>query len=404
MLTIGLMSGTSTDGIDAALVELARREGSAPGWQVALKAFLTMPYPEVVRQELFRLFAGEAEGTARVCHMNYVVGELFARAAQAVAAEGGVPMEAVECIASHGQTIWHQAQATTVADVTTRATLQIGEPGVIAERTGCTVVANFRARDIAAGGHGAPLAPYVDYLLLADPVRPRIAQNIGGIANLTYLPPACPPEAVLAFDTGPGNAMIDAAVSLASNGEHAYDQDGRQAARGTVQGDLLERLLRHDYFDEPPPKSTGRELFGLQWVESLKDLMGTDSRDDDLVATLTRFTVESIADAYERWLPSLTSETEIVLSGGGAHNPTLVMWLAERVRPARVRSSDEFGLPVDAKEAMLFAILGAETLRGAPGNLPGATGAARPVILGQIVPGRDWPQKFAHAFWSRAES
>jgi anhydro-N-acetylmuramic acid kinase len=386
MLAIGLMSGTSADGIDAALVEL---EGSGARQKVTLRAFRTVPYPEAVRNAIFTLFDPKDSSTDLLCRTNFVLGELFARAASAVAADGGVPIESVEFIASHGQTVWHQPDEESVGGVKTRSTLQIGEPAVIAERTGCTVVANFRGRDIAAGGQGAPLAPYGDYLLLTDPERPRIAQNIGGIANLTYLPPGARPEQVIAFDTGPGNAIIDAAIFVQTQGHWHFDRDGGRAASGAaaINGNYLELLLRHDYLELPPPKSTGRETFGARWVEGL---MARRGRDDGFIATLTQFVVESIAQAYERWLPPLTPETEIILSGGGARNPTLVNWLTERVKPAVVRRSDEFGLPIDAKEAMLFAVLGAETLRGAPANLPSATGAARPVVLGQIVPGRGW--------------
>jgi anhydro-N-acetylmuramic acid kinase len=389
MLAIGLMSGTSADGIDAALVEL---EGSGARQKVTLRAFRTVPYPEAVRNAIFTLFDPKDSSTDLLCRTNFVLGELFARAASAVAADGGVPIESVEFIASHGQTVWHQPDEESVGGVKTRSTLQIGEPAVIAERTGCTVVANFRGRDIAAGGQGAPLAPYGDYLLLTDPERPRIAQNIGGIANLTYLPPGARPEQVIAFDTGPGNAIIDAAIFVQTQGHWHFDRDGGRAASGAaaINGNYLELLLRHDYLELPPPKSTGRETFGARWVEGL---MARRGRDDGFIATLTQFVVESIAQAYERWLPPLTPETEIILSGGGARNPTLVNWLTERVKPAVVRRSDEFGLPIDAKEAMLFAVLGAETLRGAPANLPSATGAARPVVLGQIVPGRGWREQ-----------
>jgi anhydro-N-acetylmuramic acid kinase len=391
MLAIGLMSGTSADGIDAALVEMGTAEApwdGSPGRPIKLLAFDTVAYPEKVRNELFSLFADRDIRTSEVCRLNFVLGELFARAARAVAEAGEAPLETVAFIASHGQTVWHQPEPERLAEVKTRSTLQLGEPAVIAERTGCTVVANFRARDMAAGGQGAPLAPYVDYLLLTDPERPRIAQNIGGIANLTYLRPGGQPGEVIAFDTGPGNAPIDAAVTFQSQGHYRYDVDGRRAAKGTVNQNLLEFMLRHEYLEAPPPKSTGRELFGAKFAEGLHYGRG---RDDGLVATLTRFTVESIALGYERWLPPLTPETEIVLSGGGARNPTLVSWLRDRVRPAQLKMSDEFGLPGDAKEAMLFAVLGAETLRGAPSNLPSATGAAQPVVLGQVVPGRGWP-------------
>jgi anhydro-N-acetylmuramic acid kinase len=390
MLAIGLMSGTSADGIDAALVELTPPGGdetAGSGWRIALRAFLTQPYPEAVRRDLFALFDPERGTTPLLSRTSFVLGELFAQAALAVAAEGRTPIESVEFVASHGQTVWHQPDPETVDEISTRSTLQIGEPALIAERTGCTVVANFRARDIAAGGQGAPFAPFVDYLLLTHPSRPRIAQNIGGIANLTYLPPAARPDQVLAFDTGPGNASIDAAVWLETQGREDFDRDGRRATRVAWDPRLLANLMEHPYLAQPPPKSTGREMFGMDWVAGLRRRRAGDN---ELIATLTRFTVESIALSYERWLPPLTAETEIVLSGGGARNPTLVAWLKERVRPAVVRLSDEFGLPCDAKEAILFAVLGAETLRGAPANLPSATGASHPVILGQIIPGRRW--------------
>lgn len=393
MLAIGLMSGTSADGIDAALVEL---DLSARSRRCELRAFVSQPYPEKVRRDVFRLFDQEASSTPLLCRTNYVLGELFAKAALAVAAEGGIAIDAVDFIASHGQTVWHQPEPQSVEGIRTRSTLQIAEPAVIAERTGCTVVANFRARDMAAGGQGAPLVPYGDFLLLTDADRPRIAQNIGGIANLTYLPPAATPEQVIAFDTGPGNAIIDVAINVQTQGHWQYDRDGVRAASGEAAMNhyLLEMLLKHEYLELPPPKSTGRELFGARWAEGLLYRRG---RDDAMIAVFTRFVVESIADAYERWLPPLTPETEIILSGGGARNPTLVRWFKERVKPAVVRLSDELGLPSDAKEAMLFAVLGAETLRGRPGNLPSATGASRPVVLGQIIPGRGWPDRLMAA-------
>jgi len=393
MLAIGLMSGTSADGIDAALVELEPAERGSTGRHIELRAFVTLPYPEKVRRDVFRLFDKESSDTALLCRTNFVLGELFARAALAVAEEAGAPIEAIDFIASHGQTVWHQPGPEIVEGIQTRSTLQIAEPAVIAERTGCTVVANFRARDIAAGGQGAPLVPYGDYLLLTDPHRPRIAQNIGGIANLTYLPAGADPAQVLAFDTGPGNAIIDAAIAVQTQGHWQFDRDGQRAASGeaAMNRNLLEMLLKHEYLEQPPPKSTGRETFGASWAEGLLYRRG---RDDAMIAVFTRFVVESIADAYERWLPPLTPETEVILSGGGARNPTLVRWLKERVKPAIVRLSDDFGLPTDAKEAMLFAVLGAETLRGRPGNLPSATGASRPVVLGQVIPGRGWPERF----------
>jgi anhydro-N-acetylmuramic acid kinase len=409
MIAIGLMSGTSADGIDGALVAI---EGEPP--RPRLLAFHSEPYPDEVRAELFALFHQEPGAVARLARLNYVLGELFAEAALAVAAKGGVPITSVAFIASHGQTVWHQPEAETVAGRAVRATLQIGEPCVIAERTGVPVIADFRARDIAAGGEGAPLVPYCDYLLFADPDRTRAVQNLGGIGNVTFLPAgarrqtpdassdrrpttndqrplvsaigdrrsAIDPEHVIAFDTGPGNMAIDAAASLVTGGREHRDTDGHLARAGTVNAALLEELLADPYLHRAPPKSTGRERYGAPFVRALWD---RGHRGPDLVATLTAFTAATIADAYARWLLPIAPIDEVILGGGGVHNPALVAELRSRLAPARVTTHEEFGIPDDAKEAIAFALLGYETFHGRPSNLPSATGASRPVVLGVIV-------------------
>jgi len=362
---IGLMSGTAADGIDAALVTLWREAE----WPCArLEAFHTFPYPPAVRAALFDAFAGKA--TVRdLCRLQVEVGEAFAGAAEALLAEAGVAR--IDFVASHGQTIWHEPPGS----------LQWGEPSLLAERLGCVVVADFRPRDLAAGGQGAPLIPYVDWLLFRHADRTRAVQNIGGMANVTCLPGGAGPEGVIAFDTGPGNAPIDAAVAAITAGRERFDRDGALAAAGSVDAQWLRRLMAHPFFHQPPPKSCGREQFGSAWVH---DLAAAGLQGNDLVATLTALVVESIADAYRRWLPPVD---EVIVGGGGARNGVLMRWLADRLAPARILTHEAFGWDSDAKEALGFAILGYETLAERPASLPAVTGARHPVILGKIVPG-----------------
>jgi anhydro-N-acetylmuramic acid kinase len=373
------MSGTSVDGIDAALVSIPAGEPRG----VKLLAFETVPYPPELRAEILALCHREAAGVDRVCLLNVAIGECFAAAALAVMAAGGVAAEDVGFIASHGQTVWHQPEALVCGGVMARGTLQLGAPAVIAERTGATVVADFRPRDMAAGGQGAPLVPYVDFLLFADPDRTRAVQNLGGIGNVTYLPAGGTAESVLAFDTGPGNMTLDAAARRVTEGRQAADTDGRLARAGQVLPELLTELMADAYLAQPPPKSTGRERYGDPFVAALWE---RGFRGPDLVATLTAFTADTVALGYRLWLPATVDE--VILAGGGAHNPALVEHLSKALAPARLRRHAELGIPDDAKEALAFALLGYETLRGRPANLPSATGASRPVVLGSITPGR----------------
>ena len=386
-LAIGLMSGTSCDGVDAALVAI---RGRGRATRVELRAFETYPYSRTVRT-LLAAVSEPATGTVDlVCRANALVGELFADAAGAIAERAGVPLRRVALIGSHGQTIQHLPAPKALAGRRVAATLQIGEPSVIAERTGVTTVADFRPRDVACGGQGAPLVPYVDYLLFRHRRRGRVLLNIGGIANVTWLPPACAPSDVLAFDTGPGNLLLDALAGRLTGGRRAFDRDGALAARGAPAGPLLRRLMRHRYLRKPPPKSTGREQFGAAFASALLD-GAAGLPPADLLATATAFTAASIRDACERFVRPRGAIAEVIASGGGCHNRTLMALLAERFAPVPVRTSDELGIPADAKEAVAFAILAHETLAGRPGNLPSATGARRPAILGKIVPGKRLP-------------
>jgi len=288
-------------------------------------------------------------------------------------------------VGSHGQTIHHLPEGRRVGGRRVRSTLQIGEPCVIAERTGITTVADFRPRDMAAGGQGAPLVPYADYVLFRHDRKGRAVQNIGGIANVTFLPPACSADDVVAFDTGPGNMMVDRAVSLATEGRRRLDCGGRMAARGSVNEPLLTELMRHPYFRRKPPKSTGRETFGREFTDHLwRRARRKGVPAEDFVATVTALTARSIADACRRFLKG--SLDEVILCGGGARNRTMVAMLAEALAPTAVRLSDELGIDADAREAIAFAVLARETIRGAAGNVPSATGARRRVVLGKVIP------------------
>lgn len=384
----GLMSGTSADGVSVAIVDIGKR-------RLALRAFDTVPYPSRLRSEVLRLSEPGRVCVDDLCHMNFVLGEVFASALRTVASRNRVPFDTLDLIGSHGQTVCHLPQGKHFGKGVLRSTLQIGEPCVIAERTGVTTVADFRVRDVAAGGQGAPLVPYADFLLFRHPKKSRCIQNIGGIANVTYLPAACTLSEVVAFDTGPGNMVIDSLTQLVSRGKMRYDASGALAAKGRVNPRLLAELMRHRFLRRKPPKSTGREEFGRAFSERLyAHARKKRIPPQDILATATAFTAASIADAYERFLPR--SIDEVILSGGGAHNRTLVKMLQAEIarrggstseRPARVFLMDELDIRVDAKEAVSFAILARETIRGAAGNVPSATGARHPVVLGKIIPG-----------------
>jgi len=369
-LAIGLMSGTSVDGIDAVLVRLT---GVGKGTRVETLAAETYPFRADLRQRIFNVFTGR---TSDVCQMNFVLGQMFGTAAHQIARQATVPMEEVDFIASHGQTVYHVPGGQQMV----RSTLQIGEGAVIAELTGRITVTDFRTRDVAAGGDGAPLVPYVEYLLFQDEAVRRAMVNIGGICNITRLDADL--DNVIAFDTGPGNALIDE-VARRLFEDVPFDTDGKLAAEGKVDTPLLDELMRHPYFQKAPPKSTGRELFGVEFAKKLLEQYSSE-RSFDLMATVTAFTAQSLKDAIDRYVLSWSPLDEIVFSGGGVHNPTLMNMIEERCKGIRIRTSDEFGIGVDAKEALAFAVLGNETLHGRPGNVPRATGASKPVILGKL--------------------
>jgi anhydro-N-acetylmuramic acid kinase len=383
-LALGLMSGTSTDGVDAALVEL---RGPAQQPRLRLLAFVSNPYPQAVRERLLHVATGEPTTAGAISQLNFLLGELFAEAALRACRRAGISPGRLAVIGSHGQTIYHQGARTLEAGRSVSSTLQIAEPAVIAERTGVPVVADFRTADLAAGGQGAPLVPMVDYLLLRDAREGRVALNIGGIANITLIPADARPEEVFGFDTGPGNMVIDALVRHFTRGKKAYDAGGGLAARGRVIEPLLAELLRLPFFRQRPPKSAGREQFGAEYVRR-HFLRRRGAPPQDLLRTATELTARTIADALERFVFPRVKVHRLIVSGGGAHNRLLVSRLGELLSNLSVDLSDKYGLPVDAKEAIAFAVLADRTLHGLPGNLPRVTGARQPVVLGKVV--RPW--------------
>jgi anhydro-N-acetylmuramic acid kinase len=365
MIAVGLMSGTSLDGVDAALLRLVPRGRS---YEVDLLDFQTSPFEEAERNALQAVLPPNTGSTRAVAELHRALGIAFAQAALRVAGKAEV-----DFVASHGQTIYHDGDA--------RTTLQIGDPFVIREAVQRTVCYDFRSADCAAGGQGAPLVPYVDALLFASDSEDRIAVNIGGIANLTIIPRRCAPQDVAAFDCGPGNMLIDAFVQRRTEGRQAFDRDGKLALAGSVDTPLLQTMLADPYFAISPPKSTGRERFGAQFLDEHAELDALSLEDG--AATLTALTAESLAAAVNS---SSAPRARILVSGGGAGNPAILRELRERLPEHRIERSDAMNVPADSKEAVAFAVLGYETLRGRAANVPRTTGAAASVVLGAIAP------------------
>jgi len=378
MRVVGLMSGTSADGVDAAIVEISGRK-------VRLLAFEMFVFPAALRRRILGLCRPESARLDDICHYNFVLGEVFADAVIKLCSKSGISLDSIDLIGSHGQTIYHQPRGKRYGRRTIRSTLQIGEPSVIAQRTGITTVADFRPRDMAAGGEGAPLVPYADYVLFKHKQLTRAVQNIGGVANVTFLPGGCMQDEIVAFDTGPGNMVIDGIVRLITGGRKRYDAGGKIAARGMVDKPLLAELLRHPFFRRRPPKSTGREEFGADFAERIYRQAGKKGlADADIVATVTALTAGSIAQAYRRFGAAMPDE--LILCGGGSHNRTLVEMLHTELPNVKMLSTNDLGISVDAKEAVSFAILAWATIKEMTSNVPAATGAELPVILGKIVP------------------
>jgi len=418
MLVLGMMSGTSADGIDVAL---ARISGAPPNLNAKLLDHASSKFPSPVRKEILRVAEQQPISAGELSQLNFRLGELFGDAALAACRRFKVSPRRIALIGSHGQTIFHQGRATSYLGSPTASTLQIGEPSIIAARTGITTIGDFRPADMALGGQGAPLVPYADYLLYRHPKLGRVSLNLGGIANITVIPADARPDQVFAFDTGPGNMLIDALIQHFTRGRQQFDKDAQLARSGYLSRPLLKALLQDPYLKLKPPKSTGREYFGTPYVKKLLALANRYKvKPNDLIRTVTTFTAVSVADALHTFVLPKHEIHEIIVSGGGAENPLLfeALHLATLGPPRKVYSgsfprrlviemrlpdpgrkaaprpkdvsfltilrSSDFGIPVEAKEALAFALLAYETFHQRSSNIPSATGARGPAILGKV--------------------
>ena len=381
MIVAGVMSGTSADGINVALTRI---QGRGFRSRLELLAHYQFPFPVDVRRAVLAMMNASSASVADLSRLNFVLGELYADAVRAAQRRARLECELVGC---HGQTLYHQGEAKLFLGRRIACTWQTGEAAIITARLGVPAVSDFRPADVANGGKGAPLVPFLDYVLYRHRRYGRIVQNLGGIGNLTAIPPRALPEDVVAFDTGPGNMVIDAVTEHLF--DRPYDRNGRLAARGEPIERVLQQLLRHPFFRQKPPKTAGREQFGREFAREFLRLC-RHADEDDILATATALTARSIGIAVRRFvLPLVQPPTrfrEVVVSGGGTKNATLMRMIREELAPLkmRVRTSDEFGLPSDAKEAAAFALLAYQTWRRAPSNVPSATGAERPATLGKV--------------------
>ena len=382
MLVLGMMSGTSADGIEVAL---ARISGAPPNLNAKLLGHTSVKFPGPLRKEILRVAEQHAITAGELSQLNFRLGEVFADAALAACRKFRVSPKRIELIGNHGQTIFHQGRPAPYFGSSTASTLQIGEPSVIAAGTGITTVGDFRPADMALGGQGAPLVPYVDYLLYRHAKLGRVSLNLGGIANITVLPRACKPQQVFAFDTGPANMLIDALVSRFTHERQRFDKNAHFAAQGRSNPALLNDLMRDRYLKLAPPKSTGREYFGHAYLKNLLSLgQRHRANPNDLIRAATIFTALSVVDALHRFVLPKTKIDQLIVSGGGAHNPLIVAQISAALPGVDVLPSSRLGVPEDAKEAFAFALLAYETFHQRPANLPSATGARGPAILGKI--------------------
>jgi anhydro-N-acetylmuramic acid kinase len=383
MLIVGLMSGTSIDGIDVALVEI--KEKTPENLDVKVLNFMNKPYNKETRENILECCDPNKGTVDKICRLNFQLGEMLAQAAKEVVEEKGFNLKDVELIGSHGQTIYHDVGKDFVSS------LQIGEAAIIAERTKITTINNFRTRDIAAGGQGAPLVPYVDYILFKSDEYNRVMQNLGGIGNFTYLPKKAKLEDIKGTDTGPGNMLIDGVVHILTNGEKNFDRDGKIAKKGEISDELLQKLYNHPFITKDFPKTTGREDFGLDYAQNIINIAKIMKlKDEDIVATVTYFTAYSVVDSYMRFIGE--NIDQVIISGGGSYNPTLIFMIKDCIKKMinkeiSVMVLEDLGYSSDAKEAVAFAVLAYKTYKGQYNNVPQITGAKSYVTLGQIVPG-----------------
>jgi anhydro-N-acetylmuramic acid kinase len=377
-LVVGLMSGTSLDGIDAVLLRVS---GAGPGTTFEQLAFVERPYPAGLRRLILKNSTPETSRVDDIARLNFLLAGLYADAVRALARKGHVKLADIALIGSHGQTIQHLPKPYTMFGRKIRATLQIGDPSVLAALTGICSVGDFRVGDLAVGGQGAPLVPYFDWLVFRSTTKNRLLLNIGGIANITVLPKNCTADEVVAFDTGPGNMVVDSLMHEFYG--KPFDDRGNTAASGAVSLELFSRMMRHPYLKTRPPKSTGREEFGKEFVrELLKHTRGYDR--EDVVATASQFTAYAVYDGYRKFVGGKMKVDEVIVSGGGSKNRFFLDELCRYFGGTRIRQADEFGVSAEAKEATCFAVLAHETAAGHPTNLPRVTGAKRKVVLGKV--------------------
>ena len=373
----GLMSGTSGDGVDVAVVDIEQH-------RIRVRGFETCRYSKSLREQLFRLYDAESAGVDQLCHFNFVLGNVFADSLIKVCQKLKIALKSIDLVGSHGHTVYHQPKGRRFGKTLVSSTLQIGEPAIIAQRTGIRTVADFRPADMAVGGQGAPLVPYADRIMFQSKKKNRAIQNIGGIANVTWLPRDQKKGEIIAFDTGPGNMIMDRFAELITDGKSRYDRNGAMAAKGAVHGGLMREMLKHPFLRRRPPKSTGREEFGLDYSDELwRKAKKMKMSREDMMATVTAYTARTIVHAYRSYLPALL--VEVILCGGGAFNKTLVGMITEDLEGIPVILSYNLGIPCDAREAIAFAVLACATVDGQCNNIPAATGATKPVIMGKIV-------------------
>jgi len=384
LLVLGVMSGTSADGIDVAL---ARISGAPPHLNARLLGHTSFNFPPALRKEILRVAEQQPFSAGELSQLNFRLGHIYADAALAACKKFRIAPKRIDLIGNHGQTIFHQGQPVKYFGASTASTLQIGEGAVIAARTGITTVSDFRPADMALGGQGAPLVPYVDYLLYRHPKLGRVSLNLGGIANITVIPAAAKPKQIFAFDTGPANMVIDALVSRFTKGRKRFDKSGHLAMRGRHIPALMEELRKDPYLELPPPKSTGREYYGRTYVEKLIALgRKYHAQPNDLIKAATHFTANSVVYAIRRFVVPKHKINQLIISGGGAHNALVCALIAAWLTPfgIKVIFSSSFRISTEAKEAFAFALLAYETLHRRPANLPSATGARGPAILEKI--------------------
>ncbi len=383
MLIMGVMSGTSADGVDLALAQVSG--GGSARIRAKLLAQTTVPLKPLVRKEILRVAENGAIRAGDLSQLNFRLGEVFAEAVETASKKFRLKLSELQLIASHGQTIFHQGEPVPFLHRPTASTLQLGEGAVIAARTGVSTISDFRTADVAVGGQGAPLVPYADYLLYAHETLGRVSLNLGGIGNITVLPAAGTPDDVYAFDTGPGNMVIDALIAHFTHGKKRFDKDARTARQGVSNPKLLAAMQKDPYLKRRPPKSTGREYYGHAYMENLLALgRRFGASPSDLIRVATIFTALSVVDGLKRFVVQRTRIDQLIVSGGGAHNPLIMTQLAAALAPISVLPSSALGVNVDAKEAYAFALLAYETWHRRNANLPSATGAKQGAVLGKI--------------------